>query len=68
MKLYRIDLKDVKRVLRLKECLKCKIQYFRLPESARLFWANDPFDGIYFECKCGTTIWLPRSKIESKAA
>lgn len=34
------------------------------PKDARVQNTGDAFDGIYWECSCGSTIFFPRKKIE----
>lgn len=37
----------------------CGRMHFTLPDSYRMQAANDPFDGIYFECvECQSTLFV----------
>lgn len=38
------------------ECSSCKTLHFHATQGFRMMLLNDPGDGVYFECSCGSTI------------
>lgn len=59
-----LELLSIQQELTKKKCKVCGIVHLNLPRSFRKLWENDPMDGVYFECKCGTTMFIPRTRIE----
>lgn len=46
-----------------KKC-SCGIEYTKLPDDNKFVHYNDPMDGIYFNCTCGSTCFIPIAKIK----
>lgn len=47
-----------------KTCATCGIVHVTAPADARVGLASrDEFPGLYFECTCGSTMYVPESKI-----
>jgi len=43
-----------------KKCNCCETITTEIPEDARYLDKNDILDGAYFECRCGSTLFIPK--------
>lgn len=43
-----------------KTCKCCNTITTKIPEDARYLDKNDILDGAYFECRCGSTLFIPK--------
>lgn len=50
-----------------KICARCQKVWTKVPETARVMCEDDVFDGSYWECDCGTTLFVPAKKIVEAA-
>lgn len=50
-----------------KYCGNCGQVHNRIPSSARALSKGDPLDGLYWECTCGSTVFLSDEQIEHSA-
>ena len=50
-----------------KRCGCCGSVHLAPPADARIADMGDAFDGLYWECACGSTLFLPARKIQEAA-
>ena len=46
----------------------CGKKWLHLPETARTQFSSDELAGHYFECDCGSTLFIPFEKESERAA
>lgn len=51
----------------IKRCNCCQNSFREIPENATVVDDNSGFDGVYFDCKCGSTMFIPSEKIKRAA-
>lgn len=45
-----------------KRCTCCGHRFERIPEDARFHDDNSPLRGFYWECRCGSTLFVPADR------
>lgn len=42
----------------------CGKPHLKIPENAKFHDSDDSFAGYYFNCSCGSTIFVPKEKVK----
>lgn len=51
-----------------KVCGCCQKVWTKIPRTARWLLTDDDFAGAYFDCDCGSTLFVPQAELEERMA
>jgi hypothetical protein len=49
--------------MKVKICAKCQKQWTKVPENSKFQNCGDILDGIYWDCDCKSTLFIPLSQL-----